>query len=493
MDAFEERMRRKRINQLRFFLALPVVIALIIGGAVYVFTYHVNRFALEMKLQGDEHVVLEYGQAYQEQGAQARFFGTHLIRDGIDVEVLIEGAVDESRVGTYEIRYSARHERWQETCSRTVEIVDTVKPRIWLAETPGSYVIPGQQYQEEGFMARDNYDGDLTDAVVKTVLKDRIIYTVEDSSGNREEVIREIVYYDPIPPEITLSGDSSITLAYGQAYQEPGYMAWDNCDGDLTDRVQISGSVNSYKAGTYNLYYTVEDSYGNTDTEVRTVRVRAKPQVKPQQPEVTPSGKVIYLTFDDGPSKYTEQLLGILKKYNVKATFFVMKTGYMHLLDDIVAQGHSIAAHTYSHDYYTIYSSDEAYFNDLQKILNAIESNTGVRTKLIRFPGGSSNTVSRINEGIMSRLTNEVVDRGYRYFDWNVDSNDAGGAKTADKVYENVINGVKNRRVSVVLQHDTKGYSVEAVERIIIWGLENGYTFLPLGSDSPTAAHDVRN
>ena len=130
---------------------------------------------------------------------------------------------------------------------------------------------------------------------------------------------------------------------------------------------------------------------------------------------------------------------------------------------------------------------------NLNQILSTIESCTGVSTKLIRFPGGSSNTVSRFNPGIMSRLANEVVDKGYRYFDWNVDSNDAGGAKTADKVYENVINGVKNRRVSVVLQHDTKSYSVEAVEKIIIWGLENGYTFLPLGSTSPTAAHDLNN
>lgn len=493
MDAFEERMRRKRVNQLRFLLALPVLIALVIGGLIYVFTYHVNRFSLELELQGEEHLVLEYGEDYEEPGAQARFWGTYLIKDGIDVDVLVDGEVDESRVGTYKLRYTASHERWDAERTRTVEIVDTAAPRIWLVETPGSYVIPGEQYREEGFMARDNYDGDLTDAVHKTVLNDRIIYTVEDSSGNRTEVVRDIVYYDPVPPEITLSGDSSITLPYGKTYEEPGYSAFDNCDGDLTARVQVSGSVNTSKAGTYKLYYTVEDSYGNTDTEVRTVRVKPKPQVKPQQPEVTPSGKVIYLTFDDGPSRYTEELLGILKKYNVKATFFVMKTSYMHLLDDIVAQGHAIAAHTYSHDYKKIYASDEAYFSDLQKILDAIESNTGVSTKLIRFPGGSSNTVSRINEGIMSRLTNEVVDRGFRYFDWNVDSNDAGGAKTADKVYENVINGVKNRRVSVVLQHDTKGYSVEAVERIIIWGLENGYTFLPLGSDSPTAAHDVRN
>ena len=493
MDIFQEKMRKRRLWQLRLLLSLPVVVALILGAGLYVFTYHINAFSLDMQLRGQEHVILEYGESYEENGAQASFYGTHLFREGVEIPVFATGTVDENTVGTYQIRYEAKHEKWRAEKIRTVEIVDTVAPRIWLSETPGSYVIPGEVYQEEGFIARDNYDGDLTDAVVKIVLSDRIIYTVEDSSGNKAEVTREIVYYDPIPPELTLLGDSTITLAYGKKFEEPGYTAYDNCDGDLTDQVRVSGSVNITKAGTYDLTYTVEDSFGNSDTQTRTVRVKAKPQVKPQQSEVSPSGKVIYLTFDDGPSQYTQKLLDILRKYNVKATFFVMKTGYTHLLDDIVAQGHSIAAHTYSHDYYTIYASDEAYFRDLEKILDTIKSCTGVSTKLLRFPGGSSNTVSRINEGIMSRLTHEVVERGYRYFDWNVDSNDAGGAKTADKVYENVINGVKDRRVSVVLQHDTKGYSVEAVERIIIWGLENGYTFLPLGSTSPTAAHDVRN
>ena len=493
MDPFEKQMQNRKQSQNRFLLMLPVLFALLIGGAVYVFTYHINRFELKLDLRGEEHVVLEYGTHYEEQGAEAWFYGTHLLPRGVEVDVRRIGEVNDSVVGTYVIRYEATHEQWHEERTRTVVIKDTVAPKIWLAETPGSYVIPGDKYREEGFMARDNYDGDLTDMVKKTVLKDRIIYEVADSSGNRDQVVRDIVYYDPIPPVLLLEGESSITIKEGQPYREPGYCASDNCDGNLTGQVQITGTVNTDKPGTYQLFYTVEDSFGNKDTQVRTVLVKAKPKPKPQQPEATPSGKVIYLTFDDGPSKYTEQLLEVLKKYHVKATFFVVKTSYTHLIDDIVEQGHSIGAHSYSHEYKTIYSGEEAYFADLGKILDLIESCSGSDTKLIRFPGGSSNTTSRFNEGIMSRLTNEVVNRGFRYFDWNVDSFDAGGAKTADEVYKNVINGIKGRRVSVVLQHDTKRYSVEAVEKIIIWGLENGYTFLPLKEDSPTAAHDLRN
>lgn len=497
MDSFEQNMLRRRKRQIRFLLCIPILIALILGAACYVFAYHINRFQVDLELNGEEHIVLEYGTHFVEPGAAARFYGTHLAQEGIEIAVERTGSVDESRVGTYELHYTASHEQWSQEKTRTVEIVDTAAPRIFLSETPGSYVVPGQLYQEEGFMARDNYDGDLTDRVEKYTLSDRIVYAVTDSSGNRTEAVREIVYYDPEPPKITLRGDSSITLNYGQAYDEPGFTATDNCDGDLTEKVKVSGSVQITKAGTYKLYYSVEDSFGNTDTAVRTVRVKEKPKPKPQpapqQSAVTPSGKVIYLTFDDGPSRHTERLLEVLKKYNVKATFFVVKNGYSHLLDDIVAQGHAIGAHTYCHEYETIYASEEAYFSDLNKILSTIESKTGVSTKLIRFPGGSSNTASRFNPGIMSRLATEVVNRGYRYFDWNVNSGDAGGTKSAEKVAENVISGISGRRVSIVLQHDTKSYSVDAVEDIIVWGLENGYTFLPLQNNSPTAAHTIQN
>ena len=93
----------------------------------------------------------------------------------------------------------------------------------------------------------------------------------------------------------------------------------------------------------------------------------------------------------------------------------------------------------------------------------------------------------------MSLLAKEVENKGYVYFDWNVDSFDAGGASTASQVARNVINGCKGREASVVLQHDIKKYSVEAVEEILQWGLENGYTFLPLQEDSPTCHHKISN
>lgn len=470
--------------------AFAILIPLILAALIYGFVFHVNHFDLFLTLHGEPEMTLEYGQAFVDPGASASFRGSLLLKDGMDAAVTVHSDLDQSRLGTYEITYRARHERWTQEAVRIVRIVDTAAPRILLVGTPAAYVLPGEEYREEGFMARDNYDGDITDQVVKTKFHDRIVYSVTDSSGNRAEVTRKIVYFDPTPPVLELKGSSKITLTVGNAYHEPGYTATDNGNIDLTDRVEVSGSVNIYRAGTYKLTYRVKDDYGNETSVTRTVTVKAKSQ--PQTS--TPSGKVIYLTFDDGPGAYTSKLLKILKKYNVKATFFVTNTGYAHLIADIAADGHAIGMHSTNHNYQKIYASEEAFFEDNAKMQSIIEKYSGVKSTLLRFPGGSSNTISKkYSKGIMTRLTQAVEDMGFQYFDWNVDSNDAGGAKTADKVFENVINGVKNRSVSIVLQHDIKGYSVDAVERIIQWGLENGYTFLPLKSSSPGAHHGVNN
>lgn len=295
---------------------------------------------------------------------------------------------------------------------------------------------------------------------------------------------------DTLPPVITLAGENPMTIRVGEGYAEPGYTAIDGCDGDLTDSVLVAGTVSKYMAGTYVISYTVEDAAGNIAVAERTVIVAP---VSGDADIVPPNGNVIYLTFDDGPGCYTEKLLEILDKYDVKATFFVVNTAYIYLLEDIVARGHSVAVHSASHVYKDIYASEEAFFADLTKMRDIIYAQTGVYTNLLRFPGGSSNTVSSFNPGIMTRLTRAVEDMGYCYFDWNVDSNDAGGATTAEQVAQNVINGCQNRKVSVVLQHDIKGYSVDAVEQIIIWGLENGYTFQALDETCPGVHHGINN
>ena len=212
-------------------------------------------------------------------------------------------------------------------------------------------------------------------------------------------------------------------------------------------------------------------------------------------PEEPPTTKVVYLTFDDGPGPYTAKLLDILKKYNVKATFFVTGRGDDALIKREYDEGHTIALHTFTHDYAYVYSSISNFFTDLYEVQNRVKNITGETSMLIRFPGGSSNTVSASYDGgthIMSQLVNEVTARGFTYFDWNVSSGDGGAPLSPDDVYDNVTNALKPE-YSVVLQHDVKEYSVDAVERIINYGLSSGYTFSRLDSSSFTAHHGVTN
>lgn len=212
------------------------------------------------------------------------------------------------------------------------------------------------------------------------------------------------------------------------------------------------------------------------------------------KPTVPGTSGVIYLTFDDGPGAETPRLLEILGKYDAKATFFVVNTPFISTVSQIAAEGHALAMHTATHDFQKIYSSEEAYFNDLEKIESLIEEYAGYRPVLLRFPGGSSNSVSRkYCDGIMTALTRRVEDKGYVYYDWNVDSDDAGSARTAAEVSANVIQGCSGRTSSVVLMHDIKSYTIDAIEDILIWGRDNGYTFEALSTDTPTVHHAVQN
>lgn len=458
-----------------------IVLAILIGVAA--------SLSIDLKLTvdgGNAPIQLVYGvDTFEQPGAVAS-------ANGEKVEVEVSGSVDTTKLGTYEIVYKARYLWLSKTVKLEVSVVDATAPVITLQTKPGYITLPGEDYQEEGYTAVDDYDGDITDQVQVRSENDVVYYTVKDSSGNETTVERPIVRTDITPPTVTLKGDASISIQAGSAYEEPGYTASDNIDGDITDKVEISGSVNIYHAGTYTLTYTATDSYGNAATAERTV------VVKPigQSSTVTPNGKVIYLTFDDGPGRHTQRLLDLLDAYDAKATFFVVNTGYnmKKLLNAIVDGGHGLGIHSKTHEYSDIYVSEDAFFDDLYAMQKIIKDYTGVTTTLMRFPGGSSNTISKkYCAGIMTQLTQAVEDQGFQYFDWNVSSGDAGGTVDTDQIVSNVINGIGNKQYAIVLQHDIHGYSVDAVERILIWGIQNGYSFQALTSSSPTCHHGVNN
>lgn len=208
---------------------------------------------------------------------------------------------------------------------------------------------------------------------------------------------------------------------------------------------------------------------------------------------------VIYLTFDDGPSlTSTPKVLDILKKNSVNATFFVInydKKGEK-LIKRAHEEGNAIAIHGYSHDYGAIYCSENAYMNNILKMQNKLYDTLGYKVWITRFPGGSSNLVSRhYKRGIMTRLVKKADENGFAYFDWNVSSGDAGGSINSAQVYRSVISGLKKNRDNVVLMHDFSNNTktIGALESIIKYGKAHGYVFKTISASTNEVHHGVQN
>ena len=443
----------------------------------------------EIELLGEEHVTLEYGESYDDPGVEIRSVGR--ILPALDEAQTVYAAerFDPTRLGTQTLTYTVALKGREERLTREITVLDTQKPVIELLPfQPGQEPSWMRGYVEPGFTATDNVDGDMSAVVEVTRLDDRVVYRVTDSSGNEAVAEREIPGMEP--PEIELLGGAELSFPASMSWEDPGFRVVDGQGCDLSAAVTVEGEVTPYHSGDYELRYTLTNADGETVTATRRVTV----QPVGQSDTVYPEKKTIYLTFDDGPSYYTPQLLDVLAKYNVKVTFFV--TGNHPDYNDCIArayeEGHSIGVHSYTHNYWNIYASEQAFFDDFNQCEALIYEQTGSYTKLFRFPGGSSNTVSNFNPGIMSRLTRTMTDMGYYYFDWNVSSGDAGETTDTDQVFWNVVGGCVNN-ANVVLQHDIKGFSVAAVERIIVWGLNNGYQFLPLEESSYGAHHGVNN
>lgn len=207
---------------------------------------------------------------------------------------------------------------------------------------------------------------------------------------------------------------------------------------------------------------------------------------------------IIYLTFDDGPNRYsTPKVLDILKKNGVKATFFELKPAKsdFDLTKRILDEGHALALHGYQHKYDIVYQSQKIYRENLDKLRALFFKKFGVWCTVSRFPGGSSNTKSRYNPGIMTKLTKKVHGWGYHYFDWNVDSGDAGGARTAKDTFANFKRGLQKGRGNVVLMHDFNGNdkTIDALNKMIQYGKKMGYHFLPITASTNEVHHGVNN
>ena len=196
-----------------------------------------------------------------------------------------------------------------------------------------------------------------------------------------------------------------------------------------------------------------------------------------ERPQYTVTdGKVAYLTFDDGPSKYTPQILEILRENDIKATFFITGwciEGKENTLRQVAEEGHTIGLHSWSHDYETIYASKKSWLEDFGRVYNKVYAVTGQKPWCFRFPGGSYNNYNRDTaDGIIS----EMESRGFAYYDWNAATADASTSATYDSCLENIYDSI-NADHEVVLMHDSLELTPEYLQDVINYIRGQGYSF----------------
>lgn len=437
-------------------------------------------------LNNGEKIILNYKEKYNEPGVYVKRFNKLISNERYSLE--IKGNVDTTTLGNYILDYKILYNNKIYKLKREIKVIDKEKPIISSKQKniKKEYCVPIDKSLIE-YSAIDNYDGDLKDKVEIIETDDEIKLKVKDSNGNIGLLDIPILTDKKPEKEIIINGYSKQYIPINTLYNEEGAYLSDGCGNDTGELINIDGTVDINTIGEYTITYSTLTGLSKTKKVIV-----YNPNYK--ETAASDSEKVIYLTFDDGPGIYTRNILDTLKKYNVKATFFVTNqfSNYINLLKDEKEEGHSIGVHTFTHKW-DIYTSVDSYLNDFNAMNDIIEKYTGSKSKIFRFPGGASNTVSRnYASGVVSAIASQMTSDGYDYFDWNVDSNDAGGA-VSDSVYRNVIDGINYCTKCVVLMHDIKYSTAMALDKILFTLTSEGYKFGILDENSPSVKHMINN
>lgn len=478
MEHKKRKLKKKWIYSL-------IVITIIIIFIIVIF----NKGNITYKINGLSTEIVNVKTNYIDNGVIVYRNGKKLNEKFYTLET--ENNIDTTKLGIYKIKYKIKYRNDEYNLTRTVEVKDIEEPKIDTnIELLERDYCSDKAIIELKYSVLDNYDGDITEDVNVSEEGNYLILIATDKNGNTAEKRIPITYINkPTSPEkITIKGPANIYTTLNGSYKELGATITSEC-GNNSNRVIISNTVDNTKIGEYEIKYSIK----NNDS-IYTIRkvIVYEPNISSNQNKN--NEKTIYLTFDDGPCAYTKKVLETLNKYNVKSTFFVTNQfpSYVSLIKDEYDAGHAIGVHTYNHNY-NIYSSIETYINDFNKMNNIIEKYTGQKSQIFRFPGGSSNTVSaNYSIGIMKALATKMSSEGYAYFDWDVSSGDASGA-SSERIYNNIVNGVKSCSRCVVLMHDIKYNTVNILDNVLEELTSNGYKFGTLSLESPTCHHGIAN
>lgn len=330
-------------------LIVLIIDILLIFGTVIVY----NPF-LKLSLIGEQNVQVEYGNEYTDPGINASYFKESLVE-----QVTISSNVDLSKVGSYEIKYTLKKGLAVRTVKRKINVIDSISPTLSLTGSSTVHLC-GNEYEESGYLAIDNVDGDITNKVVIKKEQGKIIYSVRDTSANETTITRILLEKDEIKPELSLNGSSLLTLKKGTTYKKYGVNATDNCTNNLNDKVKIENNVNINVPGTYEVIYTVIDDNSNEGEIKRTVKVFEFDDMNAGYNEIV-----------EGPT-YINGILIVNKKYSIptdfKADDTASKAALKELQNAAKKEGHSLPLKSGYRSYNTQKDLYNRYLNNRGKV-----------------------------------------------------------------------------------------------------------------------------
>ncbi|KXU45212.1 MAG: polysaccharide deacetylase [Longibaculum muris] len=406
------------------------------------------------------------------------------VKDGKKDDVKIDSSqVNVKKVGEYKVVYKYKDE--EKTLK--VNVVDTLPPefdvkskKVALNQTvePSELVKNIKDASQTKVSFAKNYE-------FNKVGWQEIEVIVKDAYDNEtRKKVKVNVVKDEKAPEIIV-GNANVVVGEKIDLKALATIK-DDFDKNPTLKVE-SDKLDTNKIGTYQVKYIAKDVSGNQSE--KTIQVEVVDKTKDNE-------KVVYLTFDDGPSRHTPEVLEILKRYQCKATFFItgMNEKYRPYIKTAYDQGHTIGLHTYSHNYSKVYASTNAYFKDLDKVGKLAKEYIGFTPKYIRFPGGGSNTISRkYNKGIMSQLTKQVGKKGYIYYDWNCENGDGYAHMSQSQMLKRATSS--SAKKVMILMHDANGKqnTVDILPKVIEHYQKKGYTFKAIDDSTPVFHQHVNN
>ncbi|OBZ18518.1 hypothetical protein A8L34_02765 [Bacillus sp. FJAT-27264] len=211
-------------------------------------------------------------------------------------------------------------------------------------------------------------------------------------------------------------------------------------------------------------------------------------RLAPEPPKQKPGQKMIYLTFDDGPTIATKDILDTLQNYDAKATFFMLEPKMKEspsMVKRIVTEGHSAGLHGVTHDKYKFYQSPQTSINEMTKAQETLEDLTGVHSTIIRTPYGS---VPYLTDSFRTALDKQ----GFTLWDWNVDSSDWSNGQYLSTTIHQIQKQVSAGIIPIVLMHD-KPETAKHLPALLKFLSQNGFMTKTIGSDTQPYSFNCYN